>query len=98
MTELAVYFPREIGIIAEQTISDATLPLLPANKIVGTLHPDRIPPLPVGKIEGLSSDSVSAHLNTPDPHTQYAKETDFSSLYEEVQDIQAILTANNLTL
>lgn len=97
MTEFSVYLPREIAISAEQTISEASIPLLPADKIAtGILHPDRIPTLPISKVVGLSADSVSEHIEALDPHTQYAKDTDLMTLYEQIEAIQNVLSANNL--
>lgn len=97
MTELSVYLPREIAITTENAISEAAIPLLPADKIAtGILHPDRIPTLPISKVAGLSADSVSDHLNALDPHPQYAKDTDLMALYEQIEAINAILEANNL--
>ena len=99
MTEFSVYLPREISISAEQTVTEAGIPLLPADKIAtGILHPDRIPTLPISKVVGLSSDSVTEHLEALDPHPQYAKDTDLMVLYEQIEAIQAILTSNDLML
>lgn len=60
MTELAVYFPERISISSEQVISEANIPLLSADKIAsGTLHPDRIPVLPISKVLSLIVQSSS---------------------------------------
>lgn len=50
-TELSVYLPGEISSHAEDGITEAEVPLLPASKIgSGVLNLDRIPSIPVSKI------------------------------------------------
>lgn len=77
MTELSVHIPRELAVTAESVISEQQLPLIPADRLRGTIHPDRLPFL-AARITDVDN-AIEMHEGAIDPHVQYAKDADLAA-------------------
>ncbi len=77
MTELSVFIPKELAVTPETLISEQQLPLIPADRLRGIIHPDRLPFL-VARQEDIEH-AIALHEDAIDPHPQYAKDSDLAT-------------------
>lgn len=77
MTELSIHIPKELVVTPETLISEQQLPLIPADRLRGIIHPDRLPFL-VARQEDVEQ-AIALHEDSIDPHPQYAKDSDLAT-------------------